>query len=69
MSSLYENCEFFKFDDIILTDISGCVDFISGSFIFHTWRTFKLEKSNDFGQSGSVARLFSRFHAGARKSL
>ena len=42
-------------------------DLIPDSFIFHRKRAIQSQKLNDFGQLGSVLRLFAQFHAGTKK--
>ena len=57
---MYENCECFKFGDVI--DV--IFDLIPN--IPHTWATCQLEK---LGQLASVTRLFAQSYTGTRKSL
>ena len=38
-------------------DIRGYLDLIPNSFIFHTWRTFQLEKINDSWAVGKCSKV------------
>ena len=62
----------FKPDDVTMSEIWETLsDSISDSFIFHTWKTFHLEKNQWFLGSRQVyvARLSAQFYAAIRKLL
>ena len=62
-ASVYENCNCFKFYDVILT-----LNLLPNSFVFHKCRPFQSERINDFWANASAAMLFVKFHAGPKKS-
>ena len=50
-------------------DIRGCIDLIPDNFIFHKWRTFQLEKINNFWAVGKCSKVACTIYAGTRKLL
>ena len=58
MFSMFENCDYFLFDDVTLSKMSEAVsDLIPGNFIFHAWRTFQFENINDFWAVGKGSNV------------
>ena len=75
---MYENCDCFKFDDVILSEILEVLSIQcpTASF-FHTWGPFQSEKINDFWTVGKCSKVMceishrykNRFHTFGRICL